>query len=89
MQSTIKKQPIKKPKLNFPCLLKYTFDNVIILATGYTEGETGVTGTCVHTGSNDSIGFGEMRIGVENIRNSQSWTIHGTVLCNDAIELSN
>ena len=85
MQSTIKKQPIKKPKLNFPCLLKYNFDDVIILATGYTDNDNGVTGTCVHTGSNSSLRVGEMR----QVRNCDSWTIHGTVLCNDAIELSN
>lgn len=89
MKSTIKKQPAIKPKLRFPCLLKYSFDGVIILATGYTENETGVTGTCINTGSNNSLILGDMRNGEKHPHYHQSWTIHGTVLCDDVIELSN
>lgn len=50
------------PDFTFPCLLVYPSDGVVIFAIGYNQTNTGVFGTCVHTGTNTHIKLGETRV---------------------------
>lgn len=89
MKSVVKNVESAKSQYEFPCLVVYPSDGVVILATGYIADKNSFTGTCVHVGSNSSLAVGEMRVGKNVYGRSCGWTEFGTELYNSVIELQN